>query len=186
MRCMRVLYVTVKGLSCLLEGRARGSSLDFRCKIEDGYVLPFYNEPEPYTCPNKKSAVIERDFANGDLRAGGYIKVAREVPHVCSPLSVLTNQSEKKRLVVNLRHVNRSLGKQKFKYEDLMVIMLFGPGEWMFSFDLKSGYHHIGVFLGWCVLQLWYCQLDCLWHLMYSLRSSMRPLVKLWCGVGRA
>ena len=100
--------------------------------IENGYVLPFYNEPEPYTRPNQKSALVERDFVNGavaDLLAGGYIEVAREVPHVCSPLSVITNQSGKKRLVVNLRHVNRSLWKQKFKYEDLRVVMmLFGPG----------------------------------------------------------
>ena len=26
-----------------------------------------------------------------------------------------------------------------------MVMMLFEPSEWMFSFDLKSGYHHIDV-----------------------------------------
>ena len=33
---------------------------------------------------------------------------------------------------------------QKFKYEDLCVAMLmFKPGEWMFSFDPKSGYHHV-------------------------------------------
>ena len=77
-----------------MEGRARCSSLD----IKNGYVLPFYNEPEPYTRPNQKSALVKRDFVNGavaDLLAGGYIEVAREVPHVCSPLSVITNQSGK-------------------------------------------------------------------------------------------
>ena len=90
--------------------------------IENGYLLPFYSEPEPYTRPNQKSALIERDFVKGavaDLLAGGHIEVAQEAPHVCSPLSVIINQSGKKRLVVNLRHVNRSLWKQKFKYEDL-------------------------------------------------------------------
>ena len=82
-------------------------------------MLPFYNEPEPYTRTNQKSALIERDFVNGavtDLLVGGYIEVAREVPHMCSPLSVKNNQSGEKRLVMNLRHVNRSLWKQKFKY----------------------------------------------------------------------
>ena len=60
---------------------------------------------------------------------------------MCNPLLVITNQSGKKRLVVNLRHVNRSLWKQKFKYEDLRVVMmLFEPGEWMFSFDPLSLY----------------------------------------------
>ena len=100
--------------------------------IENGYVLPFYNEPAPYSRPNQKSAMVERDFVN-KLAAGGYIEVAPEVPQVCSPLSVITNQPGKKRLVVNLRHMNRSLWKQKFKYEDMRVVMmLFEPGEWMF------------------------------------------------------
>ena len=148
------------------------------------YVLPFYNEPAPYSCPNQKSGLVERDFVNGavaDLLAGGYIEVAPEVPQVCSPLSVITNQSGKKRLVVNLRHMNRSLWKQKFQYNDLRVVMmLFEPGEWMFSFDLKSGYHHIDVaqkhrkYLGFswegivCCTDLWYCLLDCHQHLTFS------------------
>ena len=62
--------------------------------IENGYVLPFYNEPESYTRPNQKSALVERDFVNGavaDLLAGGYIEVAREVPHVQSAIG--DNQS---------------------------------------------------------------------------------------------
>ena len=52
----------------------------------------------------------------------------------------------KKRLVVNLRHVNGFLWKQKFKYEDLrLATAMFEKGEWMFSFDVKSGYHHVDV-----------------------------------------
>ena len=36
--------------------------------------------------------------------------------------------------------------EQTFKYEDLRVVMmLFEPNEWTFSFDLKSSYHHIDV-----------------------------------------
>ena len=65
---------------------------------------------------------------------------------MCSPLFVVTNGVGKKRLVPNLRHVNGFLWKQKFKYEDLRVaMMMFEKGEWMFSFDLKSGYHHVDV-----------------------------------------
>ncbi len=48
-----------------------------------------------------------------------------------------------KRLVLNLRHLNRFLWKQKFKYEDLRIAMLlFEKGDFLFSFDLKSGYHY--------------------------------------------
>ena len=57
---------------------------------------------------------------------------------------MLENSTGKKRLVVNLRHLNRFLWKQKFKYEDLRVaMMLLEKGDFLFSFDLKSGYHHI-------------------------------------------
>ena len=68
------------------------------------------------------------------------------MPHICIPLSVVESSSGKKRLVLNLRHLNRFLWKQKFKYEDLRVAMcLFEKGDYVFSFDLKSGYHHIDI-----------------------------------------
>ena len=62
--------------------------------------------------------------------------------HVCSPLSVVENATGKKRLVLNLRHVNQFLCKQKFNFEDLRVAMLlFDKGDCMFTFEFKSGYH---------------------------------------------
>jgi len=50
-------------------------------------------------------------------------------------------------LVINLRYLNRYLWKEHFKYEDLRTVMqLFSPNDYMFSFDLKSGYHHIDIY----------------------------------------
>ena len=81
-----------------------------------------------------------------DLVATGCVRVVPEPPLVCSPLSVVENSAGKKRLVINLRHLNRFLWKQKFKYEDLRIaMMLFKRGDYLFSFDLKSGYHHVDV-----------------------------------------
>ena len=41
-------------------------------------------------------------------------------------------------------HLNQFLLKDKFKYDDLRVAMLmFQPDDYMFTFDLKSGYHHV-------------------------------------------
>ena len=80
--------------------------------LRNGYVLPFYSRPTPYAHPNQHSAQIEADFvtnAVADLLNGGYIEKVNELPVVCSPLSVVTNGVGKKRLVVNLRHVNQSL-----------------------------------------------------------------------------
>ena len=45
-----------------------------------------------------------------------------------------------------MRHVNKFLLRRSFKYEDLRITMtLFEQGELMFSFDLKSGYHHVDI-----------------------------------------
>ena len=53
---------------------------------------------------------------------------------------------QKKRLVLNLRYMNQLVRKQKFKYEGMSIaMMLCRPGENMFTFDLKSGYHHVEV-----------------------------------------
>ena len=104
---------------------------------------------------------------------------------------MVTNQSGKKRLVVNLRHVNKFLWKQKFKYEDLRVAMaLFEHGEWMFSFYIKLGYHHIDVaphhrkYLGFA----WEGKFShvAIWIVItpYVFTKMMRPLVRLWRNQG--
>ena len=69
-----------------------------------------------------------------------------EVPHICSPLSVVANRAGTKRLVLNLRFLNQFLLKDKFKYENIRLAMLiFQRDDFMFSFDLKSGYHHVDI-----------------------------------------
>ena len=66
-------------------------------------------------------------------------------PFICSPLSVVEG-TNKKRLVINLRHLNQFLWKQTFKYEDLRIaLLLFEKGDMGFTFDLKSGYHHVDI-----------------------------------------
>lgn len=69
------------------------------------------------------------------------------VPDIVNPLSVSTRSSGKQRLILDLRHVNSFIFKQKFKCEDLSVaIQIFDLGFHLFKFDLKSGYHHIEIF----------------------------------------
>ena len=56
---------------------------------------------------------------------------------------IIAVRCQKKRLVLNLRHVNQLV---RIKYEDMSIaMMLFQPGEYMITFDLKSGYHHVEV-----------------------------------------
>ncbi|GJP82308.1 hypothetical protein CLOP_g12561 [Closterium sp. NIES-67] len=62
-----------------------------------------------------------------------------------SPLNVV-EQRDKCRLILDLRKVNNYLDIPKFKYEGLnRVAELIRPGDWMFSIDLKSGYHHVEI-----------------------------------------
>ena len=61
-----------------------------------------------------------------------------------SPLSVVVNACGKKRLVLDLRYVNQFILLTKFKYEGLNVVpQIFSKGDYFFTFDLKSGYHHV-------------------------------------------
>ena len=48
---------------------------------------------------------------------------------------------------MDLRHINLHVFKQKFKCEGLHTIRdIFSADYFVFSFDLKSGYHHVDIF----------------------------------------
>ena len=55
--------------------------------------------------------------------------------------------SGKKRLILDLRHVNLYVFKRKFRCEDESVaLQIFPKGFFLFKFNLKSGYHHVEIF----------------------------------------
>ena len=117
--------------------------------IEHGYVLPLMSEPSPHVQINHRSAVIHSAFVHesiAELLATGCVVEVTDRPHNCSPLSVVESSSGKRRLVINLRYLNRFLWKNRFKYEDLRgAMLLLERNDFMFSFDLKSGYHHVNI-----------------------------------------
>lgn len=98
---------------------------------------------------NNKSAFQNHDFVDTAIAElvdnGCAIKVPFK-PYVVSPLSVATQKSGKKRLILDLSVLNKFVRKDKFKYEDWKVaIQLFGQNCYMYKFDLKSGYHHFDI-----------------------------------------
>ena len=98
---------------------------------------------------NNRSAFQHPDFvtqAISELLANGCI-VEHSVPPFCvNPLSVA--EGKKLRLVIDLRHVNSFLVRFKFKYEDLRSLtQVLEEGQWFFTWDLKSGYHHVDICL---------------------------------------
>ena len=117
--------------------------------LDEGHKLPLLSIPPPHVQPNQSSFTKERDFVSTAINQLLELRCIHKVgvkPHICSPLSVVTNTEGKKRLVVNLRFLNQYLLKEKFKYEDLRTAMfLFQKGDFLITFDLKSGYHHIDI-----------------------------------------
>ena len=66
-------------------------------------------------------------------------------PKVINPLSVSTK--DKKRLILDLRHINNYLFKDKTKFNDwndLQYYLEDNKGH-LFKFDLKSRYHHFDI-----------------------------------------
>ena len=145
--------------------------------IEVGYILPLKSEPTPYFRANHQSTSEHSTFVQesvAQLCSTGCVTEVHTRPFICSPLSVVVGRAGKERLVINLRHLNKFLWKQKFKYEDLRVAMLlFEKGDFLFSFDLKSGYHHVDIAKEHCAFLC----------LQYSHLASRRPAIcsPSWC-----
>ena len=118
--------------------------------IKEGYKLPLHTIPESCILRNNKSAFDNNDFvteALNDLLATQCISVVESQPWVVNPLTVSTRDDGKRRLVLDLRHVNPHLFKYKFKCEDISTAQdLLGEGYYLYTFDIKSAYHHVEIF----------------------------------------
>ena len=118
--------------------------------IRDGYKLPFKELPQQAELRNNKSARDNMQFVQEEVQkllSRGCIEEVQNRPLVVNPLTVATNKSGKKMLVLDCRHLNNCLAKFKYKYEDASVARhLFDKGTNLFCYDLRSAYHHICVF----------------------------------------
>ena len=148
---------------------------------------------------NNQSAVQHKEFvasAIADFLKGGSIVECLNAPVVVNPLSVSVQTSGKKRLILDLRYPNSFLKKFKIKFEGVqcMLQLLIDPIQsWLFSFDIKSGYHHIDIFendqeflgFSWPYQgKVCYFKLTVLPFGLatgpYIFTKVMRPLVKHW------
>ena len=163
--------------------------------VQDGYKIPFRSIPETCFLANNKSARDHPDFVSEaivKLLKGRYIEEQSEPPYCVNPLSVA--KGKKLRLVLDLRNVNGHLLKQSFRYEDLRSLsQLFEQNFWFFTWDLKSGYHHVDIyvlhrkFLGFSwnfkgkLRYFIFCVLPFgLSSACYCFTKLLRPLVKRW------
>ena len=117
--------------------------------IENGYRLPLICAPPSYCAPNHSSTNDNVEFvteAVEKLVHNGCAKIVAQKPFICSPLLVVQNFVGKRRLVISLKSLNLYLWKCKFKYEDFKTALdYFEENAYLFTFDLKSGYHHVDI-----------------------------------------
>ena len=88
--------------------------------IEKGYKLSFAGLPLVVRLQNM-SARLHADFVHQavlEFVNSGRVCTVFKQPFIVNPLSVSIQPCGKKSLILDLRHVNRSLIKQRTKYED--------------------------------------------------------------------
>ena len=95
---------------------------------------------------NQQSAFDNAEFVTeqlSEMLAVGAIIKTKGPSKVTSPLGVNTRRNGKKRLIVDLRHVNQHLIVPKFRMDSLSDLTdLADPGDWMTSIDLAQSYYH--------------------------------------------
>ena len=118
--------------------------------VENGYKIPFKTEREQIYINNNKSSLENKDFVASEitnLLNKGCIREVSTKSLIVNPLTVAYSKSSKPRLVLDCRHINPHLHKNRFKYEDGKVAReMFDVGDFIFSYDLISAYHHIEIF----------------------------------------
>ena len=118
--------------------------------IVEGYRIPFFDLPDNFVIPNRPSASKLKDFVNeaiSELIERGCVKEVLNPPNFINPLHVVQQSSGKCRLILDLSYLNRFIWKQSVRFEDIRTVFdLFQSGYISFTFDLKSGYHHVELF----------------------------------------
>lgn len=167
--------------------------------LSRGYIIPFVITPPSAQFRNNKTAFEHSDFvttAISELVQAGLVIECMSPPTVVNPLSVSVQSSGKKRLILDLRYPNEFVKKCKIKFEDsksMLSILTDCPQNWMFSFDIKSGYHHVDIFPDdWQFLGFSWVFNGALKYFLFSVlpfglstgpyifTKIMRPLVKHW------
>ena len=136
--------------ACIDKWVSTGANAHIIDAIRAGYKIPFKTTPEAVFLNTNRSSLDNQMFLTneiGVLLKKGYISETENPPKVSNPLTVAYNKSGKPRLVLDCRHLNKYLFKFKYRYEDTEVARdVFQKGDHVFTYYLKSAYHHISIF----------------------------------------
>ena len=114
------------------------AKLNFRAHVApQTYQLSMHNPPQLLCCHWEEVEKL--------LKRRVIEEVNREEVACINPMSVASNREGKKRLCIDLsRHVNDYCKAKKFRIESVLEFSkAVKKGSWLFSFDLKSAYHHV-------------------------------------------
>ena len=98
-----------------------------------------------YERDNNKSFSVEHiEFGMGEIKKlidSRKVEIVSHKPKIVNPLSVAVHP--RLRLILDCSFLNRHITVPSFKMEDKTARSLFDTNGYLFSFDLKDGYHHI-------------------------------------------
>ena len=165
--------------------------------LDNGYRLPFVSEPPRGEKGNQSSCWSHQAFVSDPIQSlldcGSAIEVDRKDLCFISPLGVVEG-ALKNRLILDLRTVNKSLVKHRFKLDDIRTAArLFQRGDYVVTFDLKSGYHHVDIakehwkYLGFAWEGKYYCFRSLPFGLStapFLFNKLVRVMVKYWRAQG--
>jgi hypothetical protein len=169
--------------------------------VRTGFKLSFVTTPPKTFLRNNRSSLKEPLFVQQailDLLLTGCIEKLDTPPRCVNPLTVA--HGKKLRLVIDLRHINQYIVTPSFKYEDLHPLsQMFQHGYWFFTWDLKSGYHHVDIYpphrpylgFAWPLDgKVCYFQFNVLPFGLstacYCFTKLLRPLVRRWRSMSHA
>ena len=106
--------------------------------------------PPPFDMGESSFSTDQATFLHSEIRrclASGAWEVAPPGgPRYVSRVSVVPKASGGHRMVVDLRRINGCCVERSPTYEDLRDLRWMArPGDYMFSWDLQDGYHHLAI-----------------------------------------
>ena len=108
--------------------------------IENGYYIPFISKPKETFIRNNRSSIANDSFVMTEIRKLvklGCVVELDSKPLVVNPLTVVTGKNDKKRMVLDCRHLNENIAKFNFRYEDCRVAeRLIQKNDYMISYDV--------------------------------------------------
>lgn len=131
--------------------RTIGASRWVRSVISTGYRIKFETLPEPYQMKEIPIPAHLGDWVESEIvrskEVGAWVEVAHK-PRFCARAFVVTHsRTGKPRVVIDFSYLNKFISVDSFRYEVLGSLKwgTFQLDDWFLSFDLESGYMHVGM-----------------------------------------